>query len=188
MGLNDTALTVDPLILHIDDRIKAASKKASDEISAISQDNLEEIFNSYMQSIDGITDASKIKEQESVLKSEKKIVANSATPTHLQTKELIETSNSILELARNRGMSKGTIIKHLSILKEQEPDLNLNKFMPDEKILTLIKDAIANIKTRNNQDDFSEDGRPRLKPIFEALNAKVEYDDIRILITNLAPF
>jgi ATP-dependent DNA helicase PIF1 len=182
MGLNDTALTVDPLILHIDDRIKSASKKASDEISALSPENLEEIFESYILSIDGITDTSKIKEQETVLKSEKKIVANSVTPTHLQTKELIETSSTILELATKRDMSKGTIIKHLSILKEEDPDINLDKFMPDANTLILVKDALVKIKVRNNEDDFSEDGKPRLKPIFEALNSKVAYEDIRIAL------
>jgi len=50
MGLNDKALTVDPLILHIDNRIKVASKKASDEISAVSAENLQEIFKAYILS------------------------------------------------------------------------------------------------------------------------------------------
>jgi ATP-dependent DNA helicase PIF1 len=182
MGLNDTALSVDPLILHIDDRIKAASKKASDEISALSPENLKEIFESYIISIDGITDIARIKEQEAVLKSEKKIVTNSVTPTHIQTKELIETSSTILELATNRGMSKGTIINHLRILKEENPDINIDKFLPDENTIALVKDALVKIKARNNKDDFSEDGKPRLKPIFEALDSKVVYDDIRIAL------
>lgn len=182
MGLNDKALSVDPLILHIDDRIKAASQKASDEISALDSANLEEIFNCYIMSIGGTTDISKIEEQERVLKSEKKVIANSATPTHIQTKELIETSNSIEELAFNRGMSKGTILKHLSVLKEQYPDLDLDKFMPDSNILTLVKDAQENIIKRANKDDFNENGKPRLKVIFEALDGNVSYDDINVAL------
>jgi len=182
MGLNDKALTVDPLILHIDDRIKAASAKASDEISTLSPENLKEIFNAYILSIDGILDVAQIEEQEKVLKSEKKVISKNPTPTHIQTKELIESSNSIDELATKRGMSKGTIIKHLSVLKEENSDIDLNKFMPDSKTLELVKAALVKIKERNNQDDFSEDGKPRLKPIFEALDSKVEYDDIRIAL------
>lgn len=182
MGLNDTALTVDPLILHIDDRIKAASKKASDEISAISSENLESLFVAYVQSIDGVTDATQIKKQEEILKSDKKIVTRSLVATHLQTKEMIETSNSILELAENRGVSKGTILKHLSVLKELDPELDLSKFMPDEKTILLVKDAVIKLKERNNEEDFSEDGQLRLKPIFEALDSKVEYDDIKIAL------
>lgn len=180
MGLNDMALTVDPLILHIDDRIKAASKKASDEISALSDENLAEIFESYILSIDGIVNKDKIEAQEIILKSQKKVIVNNPTPTHIQTKELIETSNSILELATSRGVSKGTIINHLRILKEQDQNLDLEKFMPDKNTLILIQDALAKIIQRADGDDFSEDGKPRLKPIFELLDSKVDYDEIRI--------
>jgi len=182
MGLNDKALTVDPLILHIDDRIKAASKKASDEISAVSPENLQEIFESYILSVDGIIDTKKIEEQEVVLKSKKKIISKSTTPTHLQTKELIESSSSVEELAKNRGVSKGTIMNHLRILKEQENGINLDKFMPSKEILTLVQDAVSKIKKRDNKDDFSEDGQIRLKPIFEVLDSTVGYDDIKMAL------
>ena len=182
MGLNDTALSVDPLILHIDDRIKAASKKASDEISAISTENLQNLFIAYIQSIDGITDRTQIEMQEEILRSEKKIVTRSLVATHLQTKEMIQASNSIEELAKNRGMSKGTIIKHLIILKELDPNIDLDKFMPEEKTLLLVKETVIKLKEQNTKEDFSEDGQLRLKPIFEALNGKVEYDDIRIAL------
>ncbi|MEA1891867.1 MAG: helix-turn-helix domain-containing protein, partial [Campylobacterota bacterium] len=182
MGLNDKALSVDPLILHVDDRIKAASQKASDGIESVSEENLQQIFKTYILSIDGVTDIKEIKAQEEVLRSEKKVIKNSVTPTHIQTKELLESSSSIDDLALSRGMSKGTIVKHLSILKEQDSKINLDKFMPDDKIIILVKDALAKIKERDNPDDFSDDGKPRLKPIFELLDSKVSYDDIRMAL------
>ncbi|QSZ43141.1 AAA family ATPase (plasmid) [Sulfurimonas aquatica] len=182
MGLNDSALSVDPLILHIDDRIKAASKKASDEISAVSSENLQNLFLAYIQSIDGITDEVQIQKQEEILKSAKKLVTRSLVATHLQTKEMIERSNTIIELAENRGMSKGTIIKHLALLKELDPEIDLKKFMPDEKTVLLVKDAVIKLKEQNNKEDFSEDGQLRLKPIFEALDGQVAYDDIKIAL------
>ena len=182
MGLNDKALTVDPLILHIDDRIKAASQKASNEVNALSPENLEEIFESYILSIDGLIDVEKIQEQEKVLQSEKKIVSASTSSTHIQTKDLIEYADSIDDLALSRGMSKGTIINHLGILKEQHPELNLDKFLPDENILRRVAEALIKIKERNDQDDFSDDGKPRLKPLFELLDSEVQYDDIKIAL------
>ena len=54
--------------------------------------------------------------------------------------------------------------------------------MPNEKTMILVKDAFAKIKERDNKDDFNEDGKPRLKPIFEELDSKVSYDDIRIAL------
>ena len=182
MGFNDLALAVDPLILHIDDRIKGASAKASDEISAISSQNLQELFTSYIQSIGGITDIKKIEKEEAILKSEKKVVENSATPTHLQTKELLESSDSIEELATARGVSKGTIMNHLKILKEAEPEINLDKFRPNATICTLVNAALEKIEAKNDLDDFSENGQVRLKPIFVELDSKVEYDDIKMAL------
>jgi len=180
MGLNDKALLVDPLILHIDDRIKAASKKASDEISAISEEKLQEIFEAYVLSINGLIDTDEIQKQEIILKSEKKLVKRNSSPTHIQTKELIESSASVEELAKSRCMSKSTIINHLRILKEEDSELNLEKFLPDASTLSRIQEALSKIKERNITDDFSEDGKTRLKPIFELLDGEVPYDDIRI--------
>lgn len=182
MGLNDTALSVDPLILHIDSKIKAASKKASDEISAISTKDLDKLFLAYVESLEGVTDIEQIKKQEELLKSDKKIITNSVVPTHLQTKEMMASANTILELAKIRDLSKGTIIKHLSILKELEADIDLGKFMPDEKTLLVVKEAVAKIREKNIKEDFSDDGKLRLKPIYEALDGKVEYDDIRLVL------
>ncbi len=182
MGLNDIALMVDPLILHIDNKIKQASNKAADEISKISNENLETLFSSYVQSLGGITDKSEIEEEEKNLKSEKLFVSKDTTPTYIKTKNLIELSATILELAENRGMSKGTIMGHLSVLKEQDPDLNLDKYKPDEETIALIQTAAEKVKENNNKDDFSDNGQMRLKPIFEALDAKIEYDEIRIAL------
>ena len=185
MGLNDKALIVDPLILHIDNRIKGASAKASEEISALTPEHLQELFDSYILSLDGLLDISKIEEEEKVLRSEKKIVTKSATPTHIQTQELLISCSSIEELATKRAMSKGTIVKHLSILKEQNPELSFEKFLPDTKTCKHVKDAVEKVKQRANKDDFSEDGRVRLKPIFELLDSSVSYDDIRMVLLSL---
>lgn len=182
MGLNETALSVDPLILHIDNRIKEASKKASDEISAISAENLDKLFVAYIESLDGVTDKEQIKKEEELLKSDKKVVTRSLVATHLQTKEMMASAKSILELSQMRGMSKGTIIKHLSILKELDAEIDIDKFMPDKKTILLVRDAVIKLKEKNNKEDFTDDGEIRLKPIYEALDAKLEYDDIRIAL------
>ena len=79
-------------------------------------------------------------------------------------------------------MSKSTIINHLRILKEEDGELNLAKFLPDASTLSRIKEALVKIKERNTPDDFSEDEKTRLKPIYELLDGEVSYDDIRITL------
>ncbi len=53
MGLNPMALRVDPLILHIDDRIKMASKKASDALEALSKEALDVVLKVISHSLVG---------------------------------------------------------------------------------------------------------------------------------------
>ena len=185
MGLNKKALMVDPLILSIDKRIKGASKKASDEISKIPKEKLQEIFLSYIKSLDGITDEVQIQAEQKSLKSEKKLKTTQATPTHLKTKELLKEFDNLEELAKKRELSKDTIIKHLHILKEQEPALDIDKFRPKKEIFDLVCDAVKKIKERNCKDDFALSGQIKSKPIFEELDAKVSYDEIKTALVFL---
>ena len=179
MGLNDMALKVDPLILHIDDRIKMASQRAADEIGKHSKESLENIFLKHIKRLGGITDKIQITEERENLKVGKASTDSYRTPTHIKTKHLIEKSKDILELAKNRGLSKGTIVNHLSILREEDNRLDLEKFKPNEEIFEAVRKSVRKLKSKNNSEDFSDDGRLRLKPVFDALDGKVGYDEIR---------
>ena len=180
MGINDMALKVDPLILHIDDRVKMASTRASDELNLVSKDQLENTFSNYIESLGGIINRVQIEEEKENLKSAKVSFSAYVTPTHIKTKHLIEKSESILELAKNRGMSKTTIITHLSRLSEEESTLDLEKFKPDSESFECIKDAVVKLKEKSHKEDFSDNGKLKLKPVFDALDGEVAYDEIRV--------
>jgi len=53
MGINYKALCVDPLILHIDPRVKLASTKAQKEVEKLSKLTLKRRFNKYIKSLGG---------------------------------------------------------------------------------------------------------------------------------------
>ncbi|MEA3492204.1 MAG: AAA family ATPase [Campylobacterota bacterium] len=180
MGLNDMALRVDPLILHIDDRIKMASQRAADEIVKMSKRSLEILSTDHIESLGGITDKIQIEAERENLKNGKVSVESYRTPTQIKTKHLIEKSKDILELAKMRGLSKSTIIQHLGILREADESLDLEKFKPDEEIFRAVRDEVVKLKSKSSAEDFSDDGRLRLKPIFDAMDGEVSYDDIRI--------
>ncbi len=182
MGINDMALRVDPLILHIDDRIKMASKRAGDEIGALSDEQLENIFSNYIESLGGITGRAQIEEEKENIESGKVSFSSYVTPTHIKTRHLIEKSGSILELAKHRGMSKGTIVTHLTKLREEDSSLDLEKFKPSSEYFEPIKNAVLQLKEKNNKEDFSTDGKLRLKPVFDALSGEVGYDDIKVAL------
>ncbi len=182
MGLNETAFKVDPLILHVDSRIKTASEKAIKEIEAVSREILESIFDSYIHTLGGITDTTQIEEEKKRLASQKTSKVKVTIPTYTKTKNLIESSPTLDALAKNREVTVGTIITHLTRLKKEDPDLDLEKYRPDAQNYEKIKSAVALIKSKNNQEDFTEDGSLRLSPIFNELNSEVSYDDIKIAL------
>ena len=181
IGFNDTALMVDPLILSIDDRIKLASKKAQDKISALSNEELERLNVEHIKRLGGITNTQEIQKQKKELKAKPK-VSRDLADIHLKTKDLIQSCDTIEELIKERELGFDTIIKHLGILKQADIDLDLQKYMPDSLTSKSITKAIKKIKEKNDKDDFNEQGIIKLKPIFEELNSEVSYNDIKIML------
>ena len=39
---------------------------------------------------------------------------------------------------------------------------------------------VLKLKTKNIKENFSDDGTLRLKPVYEALDGEVSYDDLRV--------
>ena len=183
LGFNETALSVDALILQIDPRIKQASIKAQSKINAYSNEELKNMNDTYILSLDGTIDKKQIEVNKIALEEESKIEAN--LPTHTKTKELIDKVTSIEELAKKRSLSPSTIINHLEVIKKEHKDININKFLPSLQIIEKTTIVINNIKKQNNKDDFSEQGNIKLKSIFQELNASVSYTDIRLILVSI---
>ena len=180
MGLNSMALRVDPLILHIDERIKMASKKSIDTIESLSQERLGSMFESHVSDLGGIVSKEKIDEEIQNIKAGKPSHSAYVTPTHVKTKNLIKKSDTLIKLAQNRGLGKGTIVQHLARIKEETPELDINKYKPKDGLFERVDDVVLKLKTKNLKENFSDDGKLRLKPVFEALGGEVSYDDIRV--------
>jgi len=180
MGLNPMALRVDPLILHVDGRIKQASNKASDAIEGLSSEHLESLYEKHILSLGGVVSKEKIDEERQNIKDGKPSHSSYVTPTHIKTKNLIEKSDTLVKLAVNRGLGKGTIIQHLARIKEDEPKIDINKYKPKGELFNRVDDVVLKLMTKKSEENFSDNGQLRLKPIHEALGGDVSYDDIRM--------
>ena len=180
MGLNTMALRVDPLILHVDDRIKQASHKAAEIIESLSEDDLEKTFDSHISQLGGIVSKEKIKEEIQNIKEGKPSHSAYVTPTYIKTKHLIEKSDTLIKLAQNRGLSKGTVVQHLERIKEEEPEIDINKYKPSGEAFEKVGDAVLRLQTKKFKDDFTEEGKLKLKSVFDALSGEVSYDDIKV--------
>ena len=179
MGLNNMALRVDPLILHVDGRIKEASHKAQSQIESFADETLTSVFEKHVSTLGGIVAKEKIEEERQNIKEGKPSHSMHVTASHTKTKHLIEKSETLVKLALNRGLSKGTVVGHLVLIKKENPEIDLKKYKPSKEYFALIEDIAEKLQTKKNKEHFTEEGVLRLKPIFEALDGAVSYDEIR---------
>jgi len=56
----------------------------------------------------------------------------------------------------------------------------MNKYKPSEETFDAVETVALKFMTKKMPENFSDDGKLRLKPVFEALGGKVSYDDIRL--------
>jgi len=180
MGLNPMALRVDPLILHVDGRIKQASQKASDTIEGLSAEHLESEYEKHISSLGGVINKEKIEEERQNIKEGKPTHSTYVTSTYTKTKNLIEKSDTLIKLATNRGLGKGTIVQHLAQIKAEDPTIDIKKYKPKDELFSKVDDAVLKLMTKKIKENFSDDGLLRLKPVYEALGGEVSYDDIRV--------
>ena len=192
MGINDMALRVDPLILQIDSRMKEASKKAEEKLNGF--DNLDEKFQNYIKKIGGEIDPKKIEKEKKELEKEEeekkkalksgeiKSLKKNVVPNYQKTKALIDEAGDFKDLVEKRGMTEETVIRHLEKILDEEPYLNLEKFKPDNDILEMVSEAVEDLKEEEKKENFFEDGRLKLKPIFEMLDGEISYTDIKLAL------
>ena len=179
IGLNEMALRVEPLTLRIDEPIKKASQKAQIEIESYSEEELEKAHTNYMKQIGGLTNFLQIEAEKKLMRAGKSSKTGSDMPTHLKTKMLMESCSTLKEIAKSRSVTESTIMNHLRTLKKEDESLDISRFKPKSLDTESIDKVIAELTRENKTENFSDEGELRLKPIFEALNGNVSYDDIR---------
>ncbi|MFA6183814.1 MAG: helix-turn-helix domain-containing protein [Parcubacteria group bacterium] len=184
MGLNDIALKVDELVLEMDEFIREESSFNFQEFQNIKETKIIEISEKFIIRIGGeiIEQDTKNKKQETN-KNQKINHDKLKTRGTLEiTKRMVGSKKTIEEIAKERNLSRETVIKHLGQIKKLLPEIDLDYLRPKGESLKLILKVVEDIKKKNNPDDFSLDGQIRLKPIFEALDEKISYDEIKLAL------
>ena len=88
--------------------------------------------------------------------------------TYDQTKELLAQGLTVGEIARQRDLAEGTIIGQLERMVAEGQEICIDHLLPDAERLQRIKEA------------FDICGDQFLKPVWEYLDAEIEYDDLRL--------
>ena len=85
-----------------------------------------------------------------------------------ETRTLFERKLSLEEMARERGLAESTIASHLERLVEAGEELDISYLLPDADALHEIEKA------------FAVCGSEQLKPVYEYLEERYSYEQIRL--------
>ena len=208
LGLNDLSLQLDPLARGADARFRALSDEAETAYASLDDESLIESHNTFVlksggtlsKSVINAFDARLRRRQASLhptnidAKATKGISSGGVNipdkTTLEQTRELLEESLTIVEIADMRGLAQSTIMNHIIKLKRENPSLLCDHIRPDEALIKQVQEASNALVLAGDPNDFYADGLTngtertvhhlKIKPIFEALDEKVSYNDIRL--------
>ncbi len=201
LGMNNMSLQLDPLARGADKRFLALSEEADANYAMLDDKSMQQAHEKFVTQsggtnnktiIDGFaTLQKKRREQQQALQDKKQKqgnqVADKSDTTLLVTRQLLEESLTIAEIAQTRELAQSTIMRHISELKHQDPNLACDHLRPDDEVMTAVGTAYVAIKVANNPNDFNDDGSAKLRPIYDYLKQNVDYNTIRLALIFISP-
>jgi ATP-dependent exoDNAse (exonuclease V) alpha subunit len=168
-GFNEMSLQVDALALKADKRFRELSEQIDAKFSLQELEKRHDIFIE-------ICGGTILKPGEKPSRKKSKSKKASKTPTHQITGELVARGMSLQEIAAERDFTVQTIVSHLYKLKEADPDIDLELYRPDEKLLAKVQKAMDAMRKKEG-----EDFNPKaMMPLYKQLRGKVSFDELRL--------
>ena len=192
-GMNNVALMVDEQVLSVDRKFKAHSVAVEEKFLEFDDEKKQEMFDAFITVKGGTLDKKEIAEEKAVIEKEEKQKNEAigsvsekmpSVSTFQLTKELVEKEKSISELMEERGLTKATIINHLEKLVETKAleKSALEYLKPDMNLIDSVAEVVEEIKKDKKEENFTEDGKIKLTPIFKMLDGEVEFEEIRLAL------
>lgn len=168
IGLNSQALLVDPRVVHKDEHFREDSEDAEHAFTEMDPSEIETMQKNFVAASSG-----KWFEGDPV----KRNISNESLKkesTYAITKDLILKNLKAQDIARERKMALSTIWSHVEKLVD-EKELN------ESHVSNLIPSNISWLDVYPHiSRAFEKHGTEKLKPIYEELDEKYDYDLIRI--------
>lgn len=171
LGIGPNALAVDPKIVAHNARFLTESDMADDAFNEMDSIELHSLHENFVKACNGT-----FPKEEDVEKYEQGGRAERVKKesTYALTQKLFEEGMSIKEVAKERGMAESTIWTHAEKLIEE-------KLLPIDHIANLIPGEIdwSSVYT-TIQHAIEKHGHEKLKPLFDELKGKYDYNLIRL--------
>ena len=176
-GFNDQALELDSLAIKADRRFQELSEEAEQHFANI---DLTAQHQTFIRHCGGTLNASEI------ARNERKFAKNAdknsyASSTLDETKELFENGYEIMDIAQERGLTPATIINHLARL-HKEQGLDISVAHPGDEVVEQVRKIYKRLKKGQRSENFNDDGSIKLRPIVEATQPKMGYDQVRLAL------
>lgn len=169
LGWSEQALIVHPLVVTKDEEFRDLSNEAEEAFSALdaSGERLE-LEQNFVKASGGEWDAEGADSEDAPKKARKPAKAS----TYDETQKLIEDGMPFDEIARERGLTFGTICGHAEKL------LQAGKISP-EAVRTALSGTIESELPRIH-DAFRSTGAAHLTPIYDLLGGAFTFDELRL--------
>jgi ATP-dependent exoDNAse (exonuclease V) alpha subunit len=181
LGLNDMALQLDRLAFRADQRFQELSTEA-EQLWAERDGTFD--HEQFIRRCGGSLDAADIEKYE---KRQRKTSKAAAAPETLEeTKVLFLQGLTIADIALERELAQATIINHLAKLAEQDHSFDISRIRPSAETMEAVAKVYSQLKQEALADNFNDDGSMKLRPIYEALQQSLGYNDIRLALVFVA--
>ncbi len=199
LGLNDMALTLDPLAARADARFRELSDQheaeyLADQAQPERRDILAEKQRRFVLASGGTLSPEVISAHEKTLQAsrtrprslQRKDADTDQKNTLKKTLELHQQGHSPEDIASQRGLTVGTVVGHLLRLKEQGEAINLDALRPNAEFLQVVQQIARQLEKNNAPELRTESGELRLAPIKTELHKRgyrAEFHEIRLALS-----
>ncbi|MAZ67754.1 helicase [bacterium] len=149
-GLNPTALQVHPYVRERDEQLQAESRRWENVFQKFSKAKVQQMHEEF---VDRVGHA---------------VSQSPGIPTHFKTQALAKRGGSIADMAKERGLTKATVLSHLEKLKDAGEDELLEYLKPNQDELNEIERA------------FKRSKGDKLSPVHKLLRGKYTYEQLRL--------
>ncbi|MEB3767826.1 AAA family ATPase [Acinetobacter sp. MD2] len=177
LGFNDQALELDSLAIKADRRFQELSNEAETHFA---EADLSAQHKTFIRHCGGTLSETEIARNEKKLtKAGSKASYSAATLD--ETKELFENGYEIQDIAVERALTSATIINHLGRL-HREQGLDISVAHPGDEVVEQVRKIYKRLQKTKRAEHFNDDGSIKLRPIVEATQPKMGYDQVRLAL------
>lgn len=177
-GINNASLVVDSLAFKADVRFQELSVDHEDWILSFTQDELTNQWHDFIDRCGGTNEPDVIEKNQN--KEKQYYKKSKKESTYARTLTLIRDGKSLEEIAFERELALGTIVSHFQYLRKEDPDIDLDIYKPDQKVIQKVEKVIEKLKAQANEELLDKNGDVKLGFIYTAMNGKMDYETIRL--------